>query len=191
MARILVGVGGSIAAYKACDLVSKLVQAGHVVDVAMTRAALRFVRPLSFSALTHRPVFTDRSWFEGSGPAEHLAATREAALLIVAPCTANLLGQFAHGLADEIVAATVLGASCPLLVAPAMNTRMWAHPRVQANVRTLEGDGVAFVGPASGYLAEAERGLGRLAEPEEIVAASEKLLAVSKPPRPPSQRSKR
>ena len=191
MAKILVGVGGSIAAYKACDLVSKLVQAGHVVDVAMTRAAERFVRPLSFSALTHRSVFTDRGWFEGSGPAEHLAATREAALLIVAPCTANLLGRFAHGLADEIVSATVLGAACPLLLAPAMNSRMWAHPRVQANVTTLEGDGVNFVGPSAGYLAEAEEGLGRMAEPAEILAAALKLLAAAKSAKPPSQRSKR
>jgi len=191
MAKILVGVGGSIAAYKACELVSKLVQAGHVVDVAMTRAAQRFVRPLSFAALTHRAVFTDRGWFEGSGPAEHLAATRESALLIVAPCTANLLGRFAHGLADEIVSATLLGATCPVLVAPAMNTRMWANARVQANVKTLEGDGVTFVGPSSGYLAEAEEGLGRMAEASEILAAAQKLLASAKSVRPPSQRSKR
>ncbi len=189
MAKILVCVGGSIAAYKACDLVSKLVQAGHVVGVALTRAAERFVRPLSFAALSHRPVFTDRGWFEGSGPAEHLAATRDAALLIVAPCTANLLARFAHGLADEIVSATVLGAACPLLLAPAMNTRMWTNPRVKANVRTLEGDGVHFVGPASGYLAEAEEGLGRMSEPAEILAAASKLLASAA--KPPSHRSKR
>ena len=191
MAHILVGVGGSIAAYKACDLVSKLVQAGHVVDVALTRAAERFVRPLSVAALSHRQVFTDKGWFEGSGPAEHLAATRDAALLIVAPCTANLLARFANGLADEIVSATVLGAACPVLLAPAMNTRMWTHPRVKANVRTLEGDGVLFVGPASGYLAEAEEGVGRMAEPAEILEVAAKVLASASASKPPSKRRQR
>lgn len=177
MAHLLVGVSGSIAAYKACDLVSRLVQAGHVVDVAMTRAAQRFVRPLSFAALTHRPVFTDRSWFEGSGPADHLRATAAAQLVIVAPCTAQALARLAHGMAGEIVSASVLGSACPLLLAPAMNTRMWQHPRVQANLALLRGDGAHVVGPASGWLAEREVGAGRMAEPAEIVAATEALLA--------------
>jgi phosphopantothenoylcysteine synthetase/decarboxylase len=176
MAHVLVGVGGSIAAYKACDLVSKLVQAGHVVDVAMTRAAQRFVRPLAFAALTHRPVFTDRRWYEEEGSAAHLKATGAAQLVIVAPCTASLLARFAHGSADEIVSASVLGATCPVVVAPAMNTRMWQNPRVQANVAVLVGDGLRFVGPGSGYLAEAEVGVGRMAEPAEILAAAEEAL---------------
>lgn len=181
MARLFVAVGGSIAAFKACALVSQLVQEGHVVDVAMTRAALEFVRPLSFAALTHRPVFTDERLYDDrsgtGGPADHLRATESAALAIVAPCTANLLAKFAHGIADEIVSTTMLGVSCPLLVAPAMNSRMWAHPRVQANVRLLAGDGVHFVGPATGWLAEGESGAGRMAEPEEILAAAARLLA--------------
>lgn len=177
MARIVVCVGGSVAAYKACDLVSKLVQAGHHVDVVLTRMALRFVRPLSFSALTHRRVHTDRGWGEGTSPAEHLTVTRDADLLVVAPCTANLLGRFAHGLADEIVSSTVLGAGCPVLLAPAMNERMWKNPRVQANVALLSGDGLSFVGPETGYLAEAEQGLGRMAEPAAIVTAIQALLA--------------
>ena len=176
---VVVCVGGSIAAYKACDLVSKLVQSGHRVEVVMTSAAERFVRPLSFAALTHRPVFTNAAWFEGSGgarsPADHLHATETADLLVVAPCTANLIGKFAHGIADEIVSTTVLGAACPVLLAPAMNFRMWASPRVQANVETLKGDGVHFVGPGSGYLAEGEQGPGRMSAPEEICAAIAKL----------------
>ena len=170
--RVVVGVGGSIAAYKACDLVSRLVQTGAHVEVVMTRAAERFVRPLSFAALTHRAVFTNDAWFEGAGgarsPADHLEATQNADLLVVAPCTANLIGKFAHGLADEIVSTTYLGAACPTLIAPAMNQRMWAQPRVQANVARLREDGVHFVGPDEGYLAEAEQGPGRMAEPAAI-----------------------
>ena len=179
-AKIVVCVGGSIAAYKACDLVSKLVQAGRTVDVVMTRAAEQFVRPLSFAALTHRAVFTNDVWFDGAGaarsPADHLHMTENADLLVVAPCTANLLGAFAHGLADEIVSTTVLGATCPILLAPAMNVRMWKNHRVQANLQTLRGDGVHVVGPESGYLAEADEGMGRMSEPADIVAGVDALL---------------
>ena len=172
--RVVVLVGGSIAAWKACDVVSGLVQAGRHVEVVMTRAARRFVGPVSFAALTHRPVFTDETWFEGTGggagPAEHLRATEGADLLLVAPCTANLLGKFAHGLADDIVSSTWLGAACAKVIAPAMNARMWASPRVQANASVLRGDGVLFVGPEEGWLAEHETGPGRMAEPETILA---------------------
>jgi phosphopantothenoylcysteine decarboxylase/phosphopantothenate--cysteine ligase len=184
MAHVLLCVGGSIAAYKACDLASKLVQAGHVVDVAMTRAAQRFVRPLSFAALTHRAVFTDKRWFEAEGAAQHLKATEAAQLVVVAPATAHLLALLAHGMADEIVSASVLGSRAPLLLAPAMNTRMWENPRVKANVATLVADGATLVGPGSGYLAEAERGVGRMAEPAEILAAALARLA----PPPPEKR---
>lgn len=177
MARILVGVGGSIAAYKACDLVSKLVQAGHVVDVVMTKEAGWFVTPLAFGALTHREVLTDASWTSSTGPAAHLAATQDADLFVIAPCTGNLIGKLAHGIADEIVTTTYLGCKAPVLLAPAMNTRMWTHPRVVANVEVLRADGVAFVGPETGYLAEAEEGEGRMSEPEAILAAIEAQLA--------------
>lgn len=178
--KIVLAVGGSIAAYKACDLTSKSVQAGHRVDVVMTREACRFVQPLSFTALTHRPVFTDATLWEAhsetAGAAAHLRATEDADLLVVAPCTANLLGKFAHGIADEIVTSTYLGASCPVLVAPAMNHRMWAHPRVEHNVGQLRADGVHFVGPAQGWQAEGETGMGRMAEPAEILDAAARLL---------------
>jgi phosphopantothenoylcysteine decarboxylase/phosphopantothenate--cysteine ligase len=176
VSNVVVCVGGGVAAYKACDLVSKLVQAGNRVDVALTRMAARFVRPLSFSALTQRRVHTDRGWGEGTHPAEHLTVTRDAHLVIVAPCTANLLGRFAHGLADEIVSTTVLGAGCPVLLAPAMNARMWKNPRVQANVALLQGDGLTFVGPETGWLAEGETGIGRMAEPAAILKAAAALL---------------
>jgi phosphopantothenoylcysteine decarboxylase/phosphopantothenate--cysteine ligase len=176
--RVVVCVGGSIAAYKACDLVSKLVQAGRHVEVVMTAAAERFVRPLGFSALTHRSVFTNGAWFEDAGrsPADHLRATERADLLVVAPCTANLIGKFAHGLADDVVASTWLGATCPRLIAPAMNHRMWTNPRVQANLETLRGDGVEVVGPETGYLAEADVGVGRMSEPADIQARIDALL---------------
>ncbi len=172
MGKVLVGVGGSIAAYKACDLVSKLVQAGHTVDVVMTDAAGWFVTPLAFNALTHRETLTNESWTSQTGPAAHLAATQTADCFVIAPCTANLIGKLAHGIADEIVSTTYLGCTAPILVAPAMNTRMWKHPRVQANVKVLEADGVRLVGPESGYLAEAEEGQGRMSEPAAILEAS-------------------
>ena len=178
-ARIVVAVGGSIAAWKACDLVSKLVQAGHTVDVVMSAASEQFVRPLTFSALTHRPALTEESWFQAEGAASHLRISAAADLLVVAPCTANLIGKFAHGIADEIIATTYLGATCPVLVAPAMNQRMWASKRVQANVAILASDGVQRVGPADGYLAEGDRGPGRMSEPAEILGAIEAQLGAS------------
>lgn len=177
MARLLLGVGGSIAAYKAADLASTLVQQGHQVDVVMTRMALRFLRPMTFSALTHRPVLTDEGWGEGDRPAAHLVATEGAQLFVVAPATADLLGKFAHGIADEIVSTTYLGAGCPVLVAPAMNPRMWRHPRVVGNVERLRGDGVTIVGPATGRVAEGDVGPGRMVEPDEIATAIAAALA--------------
>jgi phosphopantothenoylcysteine decarboxylase/phosphopantothenate--cysteine ligase len=176
MARLVLGVGGSIAAYKAVDLCSKCVQAGHEVEVVLTRMAERFLRPLSFSALTHRPVLTDATWGEGEHPAAHLTATENAQLLVVAPATADLIGKFANGIADDMLSTTYLGAPCPVLVAPAMNQRMWRHPRVRANVERLRADGVTIVEPGSGYLAEGDVGPGRLAEPAEILAAITKAL---------------
>jgi phosphopantothenoylcysteine decarboxylase/phosphopantothenate--cysteine ligase len=179
MSRIVLGVSGSIAAWKACDLASQLVQAGETVDVVMTRAAERFVRPLSFAALTHRPVFTNRRWGRSPTPHDHLRVVEDAHALVVAPCTANLIAKFAHGVADEVLAATYLAATCPVLVAPAMNTHMWEHPRTQANVQVLERDGVRLVGPASGWLSEATVGIGRMSEPAEVLAALRALLASS------------
>ena len=175
----VLAVGGSIAAYKACDLTSKCVQAGHTVDVLLTRAGAHFVQPLSFAALTHRPTMTDAVLWDGeggSGIATHLRATVQADLLVVAPCTANLIGKFAHGIADDLVTSTYLGASCPVLVAPAMNHRMWHHARVQANVAQLRDDGVHIVEPTTGWQAEGEQGVGRMAEPDDILATAARLL---------------
>jgi phosphopantothenoylcysteine synthetase/decarboxylase len=177
MARLVLGVGGSIAAYKAVDLASKLVQAGHDVTVVLTRNATRFVTPLSFGALTHRTVFTDDEWWKESGPAAHLAATEAAHAFVVAPCTADLIGKFANGIADEIVSSTYLGAACPTWIAPAMNQRMWKHARVAENLERLRGDGVHVVAPGTGFLAEGPPGIGRMAEPAEILKVLEPHLA--------------
>ena len=176
MARIVLGVGGSVAAYKAVDLCSKMVQAGHEVEVVLTRMALRFLRPLSFSALTQRRVHTDEGWGEGDEPAAHLRATEGAQALVVAPCTADLLGKFANGIADDILSTTYLGAPCPVLLAPAMNHRMWRHRRVASNVARVREDGAVVMDPPAGWLAEGETGPGRMPEPSDVLAAVEALF---------------
>jgi phosphopantothenoylcysteine decarboxylase/phosphopantothenate--cysteine ligase len=177
MARVVLGVGGSIAAYKAVDLASKLVRAGHEVSVVMTENATRFVRPLSFSALTHRAVVTDETWWTDAGPAAHLAATESAQVFVVAPCTADLIGKMANGIADDVVSSTYLGAPCPTLVAPAMNPRMWKHPRVAHNLERLRQDGVHVIAPGTGFIAEGPPGPGRMAEPAEILEGLAPRLA--------------
>ena len=166
MARVLVGVTGGIAAYKACELIRLLVVAGHDVLPIPTRSAERFVAPETLYALARvtppgRPV---------PAPGQH------ADLLVVAPLTANTLARLAHGLADDLLTEAALAHAGPTLVAPAMNTRMWLHPATQANLETLLGRGVQSSGPATGELAEGEVGIGRMAEPEEIAHAVAELL---------------
>ena len=166
MARVLLGVTGGIAAYKACELARRLVLAGHDVFPLLTRGAERFVTKETFAALTHHTVDDD--------PYPHLT---QADLLVIAPLTANTLAKLAHGLADDVLTEAALAHAGPVLVAPAMNTRMWEHPATQANVETLRSRGVELVGPDAGELAEGETGMGRMAEPEEILAQCQKLLA--------------
>jgi phosphopantothenoylcysteine decarboxylase / phosphopantothenate---cysteine ligase len=168
MARILVGVTGGIAAYKACTLVRLLVRAGHDVYPIVTESAARFVAPETFFALARTSPSED--------PYPHL---ERAELLVVAPLTANTLARLAHGLADDLLTEAALAHAGPIVVAPAMNVRMWEHPATEANAETLAGRGVVFVGPAEGELAEGEVGPGRMAEPEEIAAAVEQALAGS------------
>jgi phosphopantothenoylcysteine decarboxylase/phosphopantothenate--cysteine ligase len=164
--KILLGVTGGIAAYKACELTRLLVKAGHEVVPLVTSGARRFVTEETFLALARRPVTND--------PYPHLA---RADLLVVAPCTANTLAKLAQGLADNVLTEAALAHRGPVLVAPAMNPRMWAHPATRANVAALIRRGVELVGPDEGGLAEGEWGVGRLAEPEEIAARVEQLLA--------------
>jgi phosphopantothenoylcysteine decarboxylase/phosphopantothenate--cysteine ligase len=165
VARILLGVTGGIAAYKSCTLVRLLVRAGHEVEPVLTAAAGRFVAPETFRALARRPASDD--------PYPHLGQWD---LLVVAPLTANTLARMAHGLADDVLTEAVLAHAGPVLVAPAMNTRMWLHDATQENVGTLRARGVELVGPVEGELAEGEEGVGRMAEPEEIFARIEALL---------------
>jgi phosphopantothenoylcysteine decarboxylase/phosphopantothenate--cysteine ligase len=167
--RITLGVCGSIAAYKAVGLASTLHQAGAIVDVAMTPDAQRFVQPLSFQAITHRPVFADL-WAPGmETDIAHVTLGRESDLIVVAPATANLLAKLAHGLADDPVSVTALAARCPLIVAPAMDAGMYTHPATAANVALLRERGVIVVDPEEGHLASGLSGLGRLAAPDTIV----------------------
>src|SRR5438309_369322 len=165
MARVLVGISGGIAAYKACDLVRLFVKGGHEVVPLVTPAAERFVRAETFFLLARRSPSADL----------YVHLTR-ADLLVVAPLTANTLAKLAHGLADNLVTEAALAHRGPVLLAPAMNPRMWASPATQANVEVLRARGALFVGPAEGETAEGEWGLGRLAEPEEIFRRSRELL---------------
>jgi phosphopantothenoylcysteine decarboxylase / phosphopantothenate---cysteine ligase len=166
MARVLLGVTGGIAAYKACELARRLLGAGHEVFPLVTRGAERFVTKETFAALTHNSLDDD--------PYPHLT---QADLLVIAPLTANTLAKLAYGLADDVLTEAALAHAGPVLIAPAMNTRMWEHAATQANVETLRARGVEIVGPAEGALAEGEAGMGRMSEPEEIFALCEELLA--------------
>ena len=169
MARIVLGITGGIAAYKACEIIRLLVQAGHDVLPLPTRGAERFVAAETFYALARTSAPID--------PYPHL---QRADLFVVAPLTAHTMARLAHGLADDILTEAVLAHDGPILVAPAMNTRMWQHPATRANHELLLARGVEIVGPASGELAEGEVGVGRMAEPEEIVARAEALLRQSR-----------
>lgn len=173
--HVILGVTGGIAVYKAADLASKLSQAGAEVDVIMTDAATQFVTPLTFQALTGRPVFT--AMFQGlaggTSPSAmnitHVALAHRAELIIIAPLTANTLAKLSYGLADELLCATVLASSCPLLLAPAMESHMWLNAATQENMARLKQRGAFVVGPGTGRLASGAVGPGRMAEPAEIM----------------------
>lgn len=174
--EILLGVTGGIAAYKAADLCSKLVQAGAGVSVVMTRAARKFIGPTTFEALTNRPVywktFSPREHYLG----EHIGLVQRAELFVVAPASANCLAKFAHGLADDLLSTLALSFTGPVLLVPAMNCDMWAKPAVQRNVAQLRADGIHFVDPGVGWLSCGQTGPGRMAEPPEIFARIATLL---------------
>lgn len=180
---VVVGVSGSIAAYKAAEVVSGLVQRKHAVLVVMTRAATKFVAPLTFEALTRRRVVTDLFDSDATIGTEHIALADRAALLAVAPATADCIARLACGLADDMLTTLALALTVPILIAPAMNDAMWAHPATVSNVRTLRERGCRFVEPAAGMLACGHVGLGRLAEPERIIAAIEGVLGKRAPRR--------
>jgi phosphopantothenoylcysteine decarboxylase/phosphopantothenate--cysteine ligase len=186
--HILLGVTGSIAAYKAVELASKLTQAGAQVDVILTPAAEKFLTPLTFQSVTGRKAFTDADLWGGQAHVLHVGLAQAADLLVIAPCTVNTLAKLAHGLADNLLTITTLAAggargraACPLLLAPAMDVGLYANPATQENIQTLASRGVWFAGPAEGRMASGLTGLGRLLEPVELLGHARLLLGRAGP----------
>lgn len=173
--HVLLGVTGGIAAYKAAALVSALVQRGAIVDVIMTSEAERFITPLTFSSLTARPVYT--SLWDAPERIPHIRLVREAQVALVAPATANVIQKLATGVADDLLTTALLAARIPIVVAPAMNAAMYEHPQTQAHLQALAARGVLIVEPETGFLAERERGAGRLASEERLIAAVRRAAA--------------
>jgi phosphopantothenoylcysteine synthetase/decarboxylase len=179
---VIVGVSGSIAAYKAADLVSKLAKRGHEIFVVMTHGAQEFVTPLTFQTLSKNPVMTSvfgekEGWRPG-----HIDLADRADLLLVAPATANIIAELACGLAGNPLTEVALATPAPLLIAPAMNGKMWLHAATQANVQTLKSRGAHFIGPEEGLLACGYEGIGRLWNVDDIVQRAEEILAANKQP---------
>ena len=187
---IVLGVTGSIAAHKAVDIASQLTKAGHAVHVVMTADALRFVTPLPFKTLSRHPVITDLYDEEEGWKPAHITLADTADLLLIAPATANTLAKLAHGLADDALSciALALNPGARLLLAPAMNGKMWLHPATQANVALLRSRGVEFIGPDEGQLACGYEGIGRMWAVEQIAARALALLAVPEDAAGPAQR---
>jgi phosphopantothenoylcysteine decarboxylase/phosphopantothenate--cysteine ligase len=179
--HILLGITGSIAAYKAADLASRLTQAGAQVDVILTPAGEKFITPLTFQSLTGRKAFTDAELWGGEAHILHVGLGQSADLLVVAPCSANTLAKLAHGIADNLLTITALAARCPLLVAPAMDVGIYTHPATQENLRILMDRGGYVAGPAEGRMASGLTGKGRLLEPAEIIGHIRLLLGSDGP----------
>jgi phosphopantothenoylcysteine decarboxylase/phosphopantothenate--cysteine ligase len=174
--HLLLGVTGSIAAYKAADLASKLTQQGALVNVIFTPGAEKFITPLTFQSVTGQKAFTDADLWGGEAHILHVGLGHKADLLVIAPCTANTLAKLAHGQADNLLTITALAMSGSLLVAPAMDAGMYDHPATQENVRILQERGVWFAGPAEGRMASGLNGLGRMIEPAEILGHARRVL---------------
>lgn len=167
--HVLLGVTGSIAAFKAADLASKLTQAGTNVDVILSSAGEKFVTPLTFQSVTGRRAFTDKDLWGNEAHVMHVNLGKMADLLVIAPCTADTMAKLAHGIADNLLTVTALAATCPILIAPAMDGGMYDHPATQENLKTLQTRGVLVAGPAAGHLASGLSGVGRMIEPMEVL----------------------
>jgi phosphopantothenoylcysteine decarboxylase len=176
--EILVGVTGGIAAYKAAELVSKLVQSGAQVTVVMTDAATRFVGEATFEALTGRPVYRQMFAPVEHHQGEHIGLARRAEVFVVAPATADFIAKAAHGLAGDLVSTLMLTVSCPVLIAPAMNTEMWNKPVTQRNLKQLVDDGIEIISPGSGWLSCGQIGAGRMSEPAQIFDRVQEVLGI-------------
>ena len=174
--NVVLGVTGGIAAYKACELTSRLRKAGAQVYVILTKNACRFVAPLTFETLSNHPAVTDTFDRPATWEVEHIALAKRADIFVIAPATANIIAKMAHGIADDMLSTTVLATHAPVLVAPAMNTGMWENPATRENVLTLKNRGVRFVGPEGGFLACGDTGAGRMSEPKDIFDAIQAVL---------------
>lgn len=175
--HILLGVTGSIAAYKAIDLASKLKQAGAVLDVVLTESALKFVSALSFQSVTGRKAYTDADLWGGEGHVVHVSLGQAAEIVVIAPASANTIAKLANGLADNLLTDAVLVSDCPLVIAPAMESHMYAHRATQGNIEVLKDRGAIFLGPAEGHLASGALGKGRFMEPVDILAELRLIIA--------------
>src|SRR5687767_9591440 len=179
--RITLGVTGSIAAYKAADLASKLTQAGAQVDVILTGSAEKFVSPLTFQSVTGRRAYTDKDLWGSEAHVLHVGLGHAANLLVIAPCTANTIAKLAHGQADSLLAVTALAMQSPLLIAPAMDGGMYDHPATRENIEILKGRGATFIGPAEGHLASGLSGVGRMLETADLLGHIRMLLGRNGP----------
>ncbi len=175
MKKIILGVTASISAYKACDLTRLFVKAGYSVYVVMTENSKELVTPLTFETLSGKPVYSD-NFVKNMKEMGHIELKKDAALLLVAPATANIIGKFANGIADDLLSTTFLSVRCPVLIAPAMNPNMWAHSALQENIKRLKSWGVKFISPEKGKVACGDEGEGRLADVENIFKAAENAL---------------
>ncbi len=175
--QVLVGVTGGIAAYKTAELVRLLIKAGATVDVIMTKNATEFITPLTFQTLTARPVYSETFTLLSTSDIQHTSLSDRAQLVIVAPATANVIGKYANGIADDLLTTTLLAANAPVLLAPAMNPRMWAHAAVRDNCARLAERGVQFIGPEKGEVACKDEGWGRMSEPARILEAAAALVS--------------
>jgi phosphopantothenoylcysteine decarboxylase/phosphopantothenate--cysteine ligase len=182
--EVIVAVCGGIAAYKVADVVSKLVQLGAGVTVAMSDAGEKFVTPLTFEALSGRKVHTSTWELTDAADAQHIKLTERADLMLVAPATANIIAKAARGLTDDLVSLLIAAAACPVVFAPSMNDRMWENPIAQENVAKLKSHGYRFIGPEAGWLACRNVGAGRLSEPAEIVEGVTSMLTAPSQPQP-------
>lgn len=167
--RLIVGVCGGIAAYKACEVVSQLAQRDAQVHVVMTDAATKFVTPLTFESLSANKVATSSWTLSDSADPQHIKLTEKSDLMLIVPATANLLAKVAHGLTDDLLSLMINASACPVVFAPSMNNRMWDHPATAENVDKLKKWGYQFIGPEAGWLACRNVGMGRLSEPKQII----------------------
>ncbi len=179
--NIVLGVTGSIAAYKSVDLASNLTKQGARIDTVLTGAAQKFVSPLTFQSVTGRKAFLEADLWGGEGHVVHISLARKADLIVIAPASANTIAKLANGIADNLLTVTVLAARCPVLIAPAMDAGMFGHQATQENVRRLEERGTRFIGPEEGHLASGLKGPGRMTEPERIIAEMRYALSRNNP----------